>query len=195
MNPTNPKVDWFFNKATHWQEEYIALRTLVLNLRAGGRIEWGCPCYTHEGNNVVLIHGFKEYCALLFHKGALLKDPKKILIQQTENVQSARQIRFTHLDEITDRETVLKAYIKEAIKVEAAGKKVEFKKVSEFKMLIEFKRALDATPSLKKAFESLTPGRQRGYLLYFSSAKQAKTREARIAKYIPHILKGKGLDD
>ncbi|MFM8833331.1 MAG: YdeI/OmpD-associated family protein, partial [Cytophagales bacterium] len=128
--------------------------------------------------------GFKEYCALLFHKGALLKNPKKILIQQTKNVQSARQIRFTHLDEITDKETVLKAYIKEAIKVEAAGKKVEFKKVSEFKIPIEFKRALEATPSLKKAFESLTPGRQRGYLLYFSSAKQAKTREARIEKYL-----------
>ncbi|MCE2957777.1 MAG: YdeI/OmpD-associated family protein [Bacteroidota bacterium] len=196
MKPTNPKVDcFFFNMATTWQEEYKALRTLVLSCGLAEELEWGCPCYTHEGNNVVLIHGFKAYCALLFHKGALLKDPKKILIQQTENVQSARQIRFTHLDEITDRETVLKAYIKEAIKVEAAGKKVEFKKVSEFKMPIEFKRALDATPSLKKAFESLTPGRQRGYLLYFSSAKQAKTREARMEKYIPHILKGKGLDD
>lgn len=195
MKPTNPKVDWFFNKATPWQEEYKALRTLVLSCGLAEELKWGCPCYTHEGNNVVLIHGFKEYCALLFHKGALLKDPKKILIQQTENVQSARQIRFTHLDEITDKETVLKTYIKEAIKVEAAGKKVEFKKASEFKMPTEFKRALDATPSLKKAFRSLTPGRQRGYLLYFSSAKQAKTREARIEKFIPHIMKGKGLDD
>ncbi|MFM8741616.1 MAG: YdeI/OmpD-associated family protein [Cytophagales bacterium] len=182
--PTNPKVDWFFIKATTWQEEYKALRTLVLNCGLVEELKWGCPCYTHEGNNVVLINGFKEYCALLFHKGALLKNPKKILIQQTKNVQSARQIRFTHLDEITDKETVLKAYIKEAIKVEAAGKKVEFKKVSEFKIPIEFKRALEATPSLKKAFESLTPGRQRGYLLYFSSAKQAKTREARIEKYL-----------
>jgi uncharacterized protein YdeI (YjbR/CyaY-like superfamily) len=195
MKNTNSKVDWFFNKDTPWKEEYKALRTLVLFCGLVEELKWGCPCYTHEGNNVVLIHGFKDYCALLFHKGALLKDTKKMLIQQTENVQSARQIRFTHLDEITDRETVLKAYIKEAIKVEAAGKKVEFKKVSEFKMPIEFNRVLDAAPSLKKAFESLTPGRQRGYLLYFSSAKQAKTRETRIEKYIPQIMKGKGLDD
>ncbi len=195
MKPTNPKVDWFFNKTTPWQEEYKALRALVLSCGLAEELKWGHPCYTHEGNNVVLIHGFKEYCALLFHKGALLKDPKKILVQQTENVQSARQIRFTHLDEITDRETALKGYIKEAIKIEAAGTKVEFKKVSEFKIPIEFKRVLDATPSLKKAFKSLTPGRQRGYLLHFSSAKQAKTREARIEKYIPYIMKGKGLDD
>lgn len=195
MKNTNPKVDWFFNKATPWQEEYKAFRKIVLSCGLVEELKWGHPCYTYEGNNVVLIHGFKEYCALLFHKGALLKDPKKILIQQTENVQSARQIRFKHIDEITDKETVLKNYIKEAIKVEAAGKKVEFKKVSEFKMPIEFKRELDATPSLKKAFESLTPGRQRGYLLYFSSAKQPKTREARIEKYKPHIMKGKGLDD
>jgi uncharacterized protein YdeI (YjbR/CyaY-like superfamily) len=195
MNTPNPKVDWFFNKATPWQEEYKALRTIVLSCGLVEELKWGCPCYTQAGNNVVLIHGFKEYCALLFHKGALLKDPKKMLIQQTENVQSARQIRFTHVDEITDRETILRSYIKEAIKVEAAGTKVEFKKVSEFKMPIEFKRVLDASPSLKKAFESLTPGRQRGYLLYFSSAKQANTREARIEKFIPHIMTGKGLDD
>jgi uncharacterized protein YdeI (YjbR/CyaY-like superfamily) len=195
MEPPNPKVDWFFNKATPWQEEYKALRALVLSCGLVEELKWGHPCYTHEGNNVVLIHGFKEYCALLFHKGALLKDAKKMLIQQTENVQSARQIRFTHLDEITDKENVLKVYIKEAIKVEASGKKVEFKKVSEFKMPIEFKRELDASPSLKKAFESLTPGRQRGYLLYFSTAKQVNTREARIEKFIPHIMTGKGLDD
>ncbi len=195
MNNANPKVDWFFNKATPWQEEYKKLRTLVLSCGLAEELKWGCPCYTHEGNNVVLIHGFKEYCALLFHKGALLKDTKKILVQQTENVQSARQIRFTYLDEITDKEIALRSYIKEAIKVEAAGTKVEFKKVSEFKMPIEFKRVLEATPSLKKTFESLTPGRQRGYLLYFSSAKQVKTREARIEKYLPHIMKGKGLDD
>jgi uncharacterized protein YdeI (YjbR/CyaY-like superfamily) len=195
MKNTNPKVDWFFNKATPWQEEYKVLRNIVLSCGLVEELKWGHPCYTHEGNNVVLIHGFKEYCALLFHKGALLKDQKKILIQQTENVQSARQIRFKHIDEITYKETGLKNYIKEAIKVEAAGTKVEFKKVSEFKMPMEFKRELDATPSLKKAFESLTPGRQRGYLLYFSSAKQAKTREARIKKYIPQIMRGKGLDD
>ena len=195
MNTPNPKSIGFFNKATPWQEEYKALRTIVLSCGLVEELKWGCPCYTHEGNNVVLIHGFKEYCALLFHKGALLKDAKKMLIQQTENVQSARQIRFTHVDEITDRETILRSYIKEAIKVEAAGTKVEFKKVSEFKMPIELKRVLDASPSLKKAFESLTPGRQRGYLLYFSSAKQANTREARIEKFIPHIMTGKGLDD
>lgn len=195
MKTTNPKVDWFFKKATPWQAEYKKLRAIVLSCGLVEELKWGCPCYTHEGNNLVLIHGFKEYCALLFHKGALMKDPNKLLVQQTENVQSARQIRFTHIDEITDNEKVLRAYIKEAIKVEAAGKKFEFKKVSEFKMPAEFKRELDATPSLKKAFESLTPGRQRGYLLYFSSAKQAKTREARIQKYLPHIMRGKGLED
>jgi uncharacterized protein YdeI (YjbR/CyaY-like superfamily) len=195
MKTTNPKVDWFFTEATPWQEEYKALRTIILSCGLAEELKWGHPCYTHQSHNVVLIHGFKEYCALLFHKGALLKDSKKILIQQTENVQSARQIRFKHLDDITDRETVLKSYIKEAIKAEAAGTKVEFKKVSEFKMPIEFKRVLEATPTLKKAFESLTPGRQRGYLLYFSSAKQVKTREARIEKYVPHIMKGKGIDD
>jgi uncharacterized protein YdeI (YjbR/CyaY-like superfamily) len=195
MKPTNPKVDWFFNKATPWQAEYKALRTIILSCGLVEELKWGHPCYTHEGNNVVLIHGFKEYCALLFHKGALLKDPKKLLVQQTENVQSARQIRFTHVDEISDRKAALRSYIKEAIKVEVAGKKVAFKKVSEFKMPMEFKRVLESSPSLKKAFESLTPGRQRGYLLYFSSAKQAKTRDARIEKYIPFILKGKGLDD
>lgn len=132
MNPTNPKVDLFFNKATPWQEEYKALRTLVLNCGLVEELKWGCPCYTHKGNNVVLIHGFKGYCALLFHKGALLKDPKKLLVQQTENVQSARQIRFTHLDEIADKETVLRSYLKEAIKVEAAGTKVAFKKFQNF---------------------------------------------------------------
>lgn len=195
MKSPNPKVDWFFNKATPWQKEYKKLRAIVLSCGLVEELKWGCPCYTHEGSNIVLIHGFKTYCALLFHKGALLKDTKKLLIQQTENVQSARQIRFTHIDEITDNEKVLRAYIKEAIKVEAAGTKVEFKKVSEFKMPTEFKRVLDTTPSLKKAFESLTPGRQRGYLLHFSSAKQAKTREARIEKYVPYIMKGKGLDD
>jgi uncharacterized protein YdeI (YjbR/CyaY-like superfamily) len=195
MKNNYPKVDWFFKKATPWQDEYKKLRTIVLSCGLVEELKWGHPCYTHDGNNVVLIHGFKAYCALLFHKGALLKDPKKLLVQQTENVQSARQIRFTHLDEITDKEIILKAYIKEAIKVEAADEKVEFKKVSEFKMPLEFKRVLDATPSLKKAFESLTPGRQRGYLLYFSSAKLAKTREARIEKYIPYIMKGKGFDD
>ncbi|HEY3404379.1 MAG TPA: YdeI family protein [Ohtaekwangia sp.] len=192
---TNPKVDWFFTKATPWQDEYGLLRTIVLDCGLTEELKWGCPCYTLDGNNIVLIHGFKKYCALLFHKGALLKDPKSILIQQTENVQAARQIRFTHADEIVDMQSVLKSYIKEAIKVEKAGTKMPMKKTSEFKMPEEFKHVLDKTPSLKKAFNALTPGRQRGYLLYFSSAKQSKTREARIEKYIPAILKGKGLED
>jgi uncharacterized protein YdeI (YjbR/CyaY-like superfamily) len=195
MKNTNPKVDWFFKKDTPWKEEYERLRKIVLDCGLTEELKWGHPCYTLDANNIVLIHGFKEYCALLFHKGALLKDPKKILIQQTENVQSARQIRFKHVDQIVDMESTLKSYIKEAIKIEKAGLKVAFKKASEFKMPVEFKNALDTKPALKKAFNKLTPGRQRGYLLHFSSAKQAKTREDRIKKYTPKILKGKGLDD
>ncbi len=195
MKNTNPKVDWFFNKNTPWQDEYKKLRSICLNTGLTEELKWGHPCYTLEGSNVVLIHGFKEYCALLFHKGALLKDSKKILIQQTENVQSARQIRFKHLDQITDMESVLKSYIKEAVKVEKSGLKVEFKKTSEFKMPVEFKNSLSKNTALKKAFSALTPGRQRGYLLHFSSARLAKTREDRIKKYIPKILKGKGLED
>ena len=192
---TNPKVDWFFKKDTKWKDEYERLRMIALNCGLTEELKWGCPCYTLDGQNVVLIHGFKDYCAYLFHKGALLKDPRSLLIQQTENVQSARQIRFTHVDQIADVENVLKSYIKEAIKLEKAGVKVPMKKTSEFKMPVEFKNVLDATPALKKAFAALTPGRQRGYLLYFSSAKQSKTREARVEKYIPRILKGKGLED
>ena len=191
----NPKVDWFFNKATKWQEEYDRLRMIVLDCGLTEELKWGCPCYTFEDSNIVLIHGFKEYCALLFMKGALLKDAKGILIQQTENVQAARQIRFTNLDEIVKMESILKAYIKEAIKVEKAGLKVPLKKASEFSMPEEFKNVLDATPKLKKAFYALTPGRQRGYLLYFSSAKQPKTRESRVEKYVKKILDGKGLED
>jgi uncharacterized protein YdeI (YjbR/CyaY-like superfamily) len=195
MNTINPKVDWFFNKAGKWQEAYERLRTIVLDCGLTEELKWGCPCYTLESNNVVLIHGFKEYCALLFMKGVLLKDTKGILIQQTKNVQSARQIRFSHVDEIADMESILKTYIKDAIKVEKAGLKAPMKKTTEFNMPEEFKNALKSTPSLKKAFSALTPGRQRGYLLYFSSAKQLKTRESRIEKYIPQILKGKGLED
>lgn len=191
----NPKVDWFFNKAKKWQEEYDRLRMIVLDCGLTEELKWGCPCYTFEDSNIVLIHGFKEYCALLFMKGALLKDAKSILVQQTENVQVARQIRFTHVEEITHMETILKAYIKEAIKVEKAGTKLPLKKTSEFKMSEEFRDVLDRTPTLKKAFHALTPGRQRGYLLYFSSAKQSKTRESRIEKSMSNILKGKGLDD
>jgi uncharacterized protein YdeI (YjbR/CyaY-like superfamily) len=191
----NPKVDWFFNKASKWQEEYSALRILVLECGLTEELKWGCPCYTFQENNIVLIHGFKEYCALLFMKGALLKDAKSILVQQTENVQAARQIRFTGVKEIVKIKTAVKAYIKEAIEVEKAGLKVKLKKPAEFKMPAEFKNVLDGMPELKTAFYNLTPGRQRGYLLHFSSPKQAKTREARVEKYMPQILKGKGLDD
>ncbi|EIE00545.1 YdeI/OmpD-associated family protein [Leptospira licerasiae] len=191
----NPKVDFFFNKAKQWKEEYEALRKIALASGLTEELKWGQPCYTSQNNNIVLIHGFKEYCAFLFFKGALLKDPKGILIQQTKNVQSARQIRFTNLKEIDKLKTSLKAYIKNAIDVEKSGQKVNFKKTKEFDMPEEFLNKLEESPDLKSAFDSLTPGRQRGYLLHFSSAKQSKTREARIQKYIPHILKGKGLDD
>jgi len=195
MNNINPKVDWFFSKDTQWQKEYEKLRKIILDCGLIEELKWGCPCYTFENTNIVLIHGFKEYCALLFFKGALLKDPKGILIQQTENVQAARQIRFTNVDEIVKMESILTSYIKAAIKVEKAGLKVPLKKASEFSMPEEFKNVLDATPKLKKAFYALTPGRQRGYLLYFSSAKQPKTRESRVEKYVKKILAGKGLED
>jgi uncharacterized protein YdeI (YjbR/CyaY-like superfamily) len=192
---SNPKVDWFFNKPTRWQEEYQKLRTIILECGLTEELKWGCPCYTFEKSNIILIHGFKDYCALLFMKGALLKDSEKILIQQTENVQSARQIRFTSAREITKLKPVLKAYIQEAIKVEKAGLKVNFKKTSEFKAPVEFQNKLDEFPALKTAFKALTPGRQRAYLLHFSQPKQSKTREARIEKYTPQILNGKGLND
>lgn len=195
MEKTNPKVDWYFNKAGKWQEEVNELRTIVLASGLTEELKWGHPCYTLDKNNVVLIHDFKEYCALLFHKGALMKDPKDILIQQTENVQSARQIRFTSLKEIIKLKTTIKAYLKEAIAIEKAGLKVEMKKTSEYKMSEEFKNELNENSELKTAFEALTPGRQRGYLLYFSSAKQSKTREARVKKYIQQIIDGKGLTD
>ncbi|MEO6850536.1 MAG: YdeI family protein [Mucilaginibacter sp.] len=191
----NPKVNWFFDKDTTWQEEYEKLRMICLDTGLVEELKWGCPCYTYQNSNIVLIHGFKEYCALLFMKGALLNDTHGILIQQTENVQSARQIRFTNLQEIADTEPLLKAYIYEAIELEKAGLKVVLKKPTEFKIAEEFQSKLDHIPSLKAAFEALTPGRQRGYLLHFSQAKQSKTREARIEKYIPQILAGKGLDD
>lgn len=195
MNSMNPKVDFFFTKAKKWQKELDKLRTLVLDCGLAEELKWGVPCYTLNGSNVVLIHAFKEYCALLFHKGALLKDPEGILIQQTANVQAARQIRFTGLRGITEQQAVLKAYIKDAIQVERSGAKVPMKKTGEFAMSAEFQKALKEMPALKKAFEKLTPGRQRGYLLYFSSARQAKTREGRIEKYRQHILDGKGLED
>lgn len=191
----NPDVDWFFTKATKWKYAYSALRDILLATELTEELKWGVPCYTLNGANVVLIHGFKDYCALLFHKGALLKDEKKILIQQTANVQAARQLRFTSVEEIAKQRKQIAAFIKEAIKIEQAGLKVEMKKTSEFNMPEEFKNAVKEMPGLKKAFTALTPGRQRGYLLYFSSAKQSATRQARVEKYIDKILKGKGLED
>ncbi|MBA4056787.1 MAG: hypothetical protein C0490_18885 [Marivirga sp.] len=191
----NPKVDFYFNKAKKWQKELEQLRTIVLDCGLTEELKWGVPCYTFEKRNIVLIHVFKEYCALLFFKGALLKDAKGILVQQTENVQAARQIRFTNIREIVKMKPIVKAYIYEACEVEEAGLKVPVKKTSEFSIPEEFQNKLDKTPALKTAFYALTPGRQRGYLLYFSSAKQSKTRESRIEKYTKQILSGKGLDD
>ena len=195
MNRRNRKVDFFFNKARKWQEEFTKLRTIVLGCGLTEELKWGKPCYTFRQSNVVLIHGFKEYCALLFMKGALLKDAKGILVQQTENVQAARQIRFTNVREIVKIEPILKAYIKEAIEVQKAGLEINYKETSEFNVPEEFHNRLDAIPALRTAFGALTPGRQRGYLLYFSAAKQSKTRESRIEKCIPQILSGKGIDD
>ncbi len=192
---TNPKVDWFFNKSGKWQEAYQELREIVLDCGLTEELKWGCPCYTNEKSNIVLIHGFKDYCALLFMQGALLKDPKKILVQQTANVQSARQIRFTNVEEILKSKATIKAYIKEAIKNDKSSLKVEMKKTTEYEIPEEFNIALNEMPELKTAFYKLTPGRQRGYLLYFSSAKQSKTRMERVEKYIPKILDNKGLDD
>ncbi|WP_336734268.1 YdeI/OmpD-associated family protein [Chryseobacterium sp. VD8] len=191
----NPKVDFFFNKAGQWQTEFEKLRTIALKTELKEDLKWGCPCYTYEGKNIFLIHGFKEYCALLFFKGALMKDAENILIQQTENVQAARQIRFTNLQQIIDLEHVLNDYIFEAVEIEESGVKVEMKKTNEFNIPEEFAQKLNENPELQKAFETLTPGRQRAYLLYFSSAKQPKTRISRIEKYIPEILNGKGLND
>ena len=195
MNKTNPKVDFYFKKARQWQEEYEKLRTIVLECKLTEELRWGCPCYTSEKKNIVLIHGFKQYCALLFFKGALLKDPKGILIRQTENVQAARQIRFTNVKEIVKLKSTLKAYINQAIEVEKAGLKVPLKKTTEFAIAEEFQSKLDKNPALKTAFAALTPGRQRAYLLHFSSAKQSKTRAHRVEKSLPQILKGKGMDD
>lgn len=190
----NPKVDFYF-KDKKWQEELEQLRKIALDCQLTEELKWGTPCYTHQKKNIVLIHDFKEYCAFLFFKGALLKDTEGILIQQSENVQAARQIRFTNLKEITEQKSTLKAYIYEAIEIEKAGLKVELKKTSEFPVSEEFQKQLDVDSKLKKAFEALTPGRQRGYLLHFSQPKQVSTREARVEKAIPQILDGKGLND
>ncbi len=191
----NPEVDWFFNKDTPWKEAYAELREIALESGLTEELKWGHPCYTLKGKNVFLIHGFKDYCALLFHKGVLLKDDHNILVQQTKDVQSGRQVRFKGLKEITKLAPVLRSYIQEAIAVEKSGKQVPMKKTAEYDMPEEFKRALKQMPGLKQAFNALTPGRQRGYLLHFSSAKQAKTRETRIEKNVDRILAGKGLED
>ncbi|AIQ12804.1 YdeI/OmpD-associated family protein [Paenibacillus durus] len=191
----NPKVDEFLSKAKKWQEEFEKLRTIVLDCQLTEELKWGVPCYTFQKKNIVLIHGFKEYCALLFMKGALLQDVHGILIQQTENVQAARQIRFTNVQEIVAMKSILKAYIDEAIEVEKAGLEVNFKKNTEFNIPEELQNKFDEIPALKTAFDALTPGRQRAYLLYFSEPKQSKTRVSRVEKCMQKILDGKGLND
>ena len=191
----NPKVDKYLSKVKKWQEEFEKLRMIILDCGLTEDLKWGQPCYTFGKSNIVLIHGFKEYCALLFFKGALLNDASGILIQQTENVQAARQVRFTNIREIVKMEPILKAYIYEAVEVEKAGLKVPLKKTAEYKIPEEFQNKLDKTPALKTAFYALTPGRQRGYILYFSAPKQSKTRESRIEKSMEQILNGKGLND
>jgi uncharacterized protein YdeI (YjbR/CyaY-like superfamily) len=195
MNSTNPKVDFFFDKAGKWHNEFAKMRSIVLDCGLTEELKWGQPCYTFQKKNIVLIHGFRDYCAFLFFKGALLHNADGILIQQTENVQAARQIRFTNVREIVKIKPTLKAYIHEAIEVEKAGLKVDFKKTKEFSVPEEFQARLDETPALKTAFDALTPGRQRAYILYFSAPKQSKTRSSRVEKYMPQILVGKGLDD
>ena len=194
-NELNPKVDFYFTKNEKWQKETEQLRTIVLDCGLTEELKWGCPCYVLGKNNIVLIHVFKEYCALLFFKGALLHDANAILVQQTENVQAARQIRFTNVREIVKMKAALKAYIYEAIEVEKAGLKVKLKKTEEYKIPEEFQTKLDENPALKTAFKALTPGRQRAYIFHFSQPKQSKTREARVEKYIQRILDGRGWDD
>src|SRR5258706_13438632 len=195
MNRMNPTVDFYFSKAKKWQKELEKLRTIVLDCGLTEELKWGCPCYTFQESNIVLIHVFKEYCALLFFKGALLNDADGILVQQTENVQAARQVRFTNIQEIVKMERILKAYIYEAIEVEKAGLKVKLKKTIDFKIPEELQEKLDKNAALKKAFNALTPGRQRAYIFYFSQPKLSKTRESRVEKYMKQILNGKGLDD
>jgi uncharacterized protein YdeI (YjbR/CyaY-like superfamily) len=195
MNNLNPKVDAFLNRENKWRDEFVKLREIILDCNLTEELKWGVPCYTYDNKNIVLMHGFKEYCAILFHKGVLLKDSIQILIIQSENVQSARQVRFTNVQQIAKLELILKSYIEEAIEVEKSGLKVEFKKTEEFNLPEEFQEFLNEMPDLKTAFEALTPGRQRAYMLYFSSPKQSKTRVARIEKSIQHIIEGKGLNN
>ena len=195
MNGMNPKVDFYFSKSQKWHEELEKLRTIILSCQLTEELKWGVPCYTFQKSNIVLLHVFKEYCAILFVKGALLHDAHGILIQQTENVQAGRQVRFTNVQEIIEMESILKAYIVEAIEVEKAGLKVNFKKPTESIIPEEFQNKLNEIPALKTAFAALTPGRQRAYLLYFSAPKQSKTRESRVEKCMQQILNGKGLSD
>jgi uncharacterized protein YdeI (YjbR/CyaY-like superfamily) len=195
MRATNPKVDAFFERTTEWHDELAKLREIILTSELDEEFKWGWPCYALGGHNVLLIHAFKEYCAILIMKGALLDDPAGILVQQTENVQSARQIRLTSVAEIAGMENVLKDYIQRAIETEKSGAKVPKKTTAQFAVPEEFQRRLDEDHALKAAFEALTPGRQRGYLLFFGSAKQAKTREDRIEKNVPRIFDGLGIDD
>ena len=195
MIRTNPKVDVFLSKEKKWQKEFETLRKIVLDCHLTEELKWGKPCYSFQKSNIVLIHGFKEYCALLFLKGVLLHDANGILIKQTENVQAGRQIRFTNVQEIVAMETILRTYIYEAIEVEKAGLKVKFKKNAEFIIPEEFQIKLDKKPALKTAFNALTPGRQRAYILHFSAPKQSKTRQTRVEKCVPQILNGQGLDD
>jgi uncharacterized protein YdeI (YjbR/CyaY-like superfamily) len=195
MNRMNPEVDGFFKKAKKWREEYEKLRTIILDCQLTEELKWGNPCYTFQKKNIVIIHGFKEYCALLFIKGVLLKDANAIFIQQTENVQAARQIRFTNVREIVKMESILKSYIHEAIEVEKAGLKVTLKKSAEFIIPEELRHKFEEMPTLKTAFDALTPGRQRAYILHFSAPKQSKTRQSRVEKCMQQILNGKGLND
>ena len=195
MSFMNPKVDFYFDKASKWQPALEQLRKIALDCQLTEELKWGTPCYTFQGKNIVLIHDFKEYCAFLFFKGALLSNADGILIQQSKNVQAARQIRFTNVEEITEKQAILKAHIYEAIEVEKAGLEVKFKKTEEFILVEEFQKKLDELPELKTAFQALTPGRQRAYMLHFSSPKQSKTRESRVEKCIPQILDSKGLND
>ena len=195
MNTKNPKVDFFFSKSEKWQEELEKLRMIILDCQLTEELKWGVPCYTFQKSNIVLIHEFKEYCAILFFKGVLLHDVHGLLIQQTENVQAARQIRFTNVREIVELEPILKTYIHEAIEMEKAGLKVNYKKATEFIVPEEFINKLEEVPGLQDAFDALTPGRQRAYILYFSAPKQSKTRESRIEKCMQQILNGKGLND
>ncbi|MCW7483132.1 YdeI/OmpD-associated family protein [Leptospira kanakyensis] len=194
-NPKTNKIDYYFQELKSWKKEFEILRSIAMGSKLAEEIKWGQPCYTLNGQNIFLIHGFKDYCAILFFKGALLKDPKNILIQQTKNVQSARQIRFQNVSEIKKLKTIIKSYIKEALQIEESGKKVKMKKTTEFEVVEEFLRRMEQNPKLQTAFESLTPGRQRAYLLHFSGAKKSETREERISKHEKNILNGKGLND